>query len=109
MVTPFTQVGLPKIVDSQGYGFPKGIKGRPRGADQMTVALCRTCDSECTELELFAVFVGGGCVNCNESPGGEAPCVDVVSLPQLRVAGEAVSTRDLSRRPVRELFHLPYG
>jgi hypothetical protein len=75
----------------------------------MTVALCRTCDSECTELELFAVFVGGGCVNCNESPGGEAPCVDVVSLPRLRVAGDAVSTLDLSRRPVRELFHLPSG
>jgi hypothetical protein len=76
----------------------------------MSVALCRTCGSDCTEIELFAVFVGGGCVNCNGTPGHRTlRAVDVVSLPQLRIVGEAPSTLDLSRQPLRELFYLPHG
>ena len=53
------------------------------------------------------MFVGGGCVNCNGSPGGERPRVDVLSLPKLRIEGEASVTLDLSRQPLRDLFHLP--
>jgi hypothetical protein len=67
---------------------------------------CSACGAEDAELG-----EGGRCPSCRQElgpHGRQSRLVDVVSLPRLRMAGEAPPALDLSCQPIRVLFDLPY-
>ncbi len=69
---------------------------------------CSACGAEYAELVLNE---GGHCLSCRRElgpHGQQSRLVDVVSLPRLRMAGEAPAALDLSCQPIRVLFDLPY-